>query len=216
MGRPSTGSWTVYESLRIELSYLLRSGFIKKNCVISFNLNWNDQRGNSTGNISCISSYMGTEDTNYLELIYTLTNNSTDTKTNRRYKVYLHEQDSNLGKGKVLYFVCPVSGRNCRILYSAYGSHYFKAREAYQNRLYYDCQMASKLSRYNDAFWRIESHLKKINKRTNYGHRRYKDLTTKAAQRFNRLFQKQCYLDELRWTLGAPKSLRRIFDSDRA
>jgi hypothetical protein len=212
MGRPSTGSWTVYESLRIELSYLLRSGYIKKNCVISFNLFWSDQRGNSTGNISCISSYMGTEDTNYLELIYTLTDNSTDTKANGRYKVYLHEQDSNLGKGKVIYFVCPVSDRRCRILYSAYSSHYFKAREAYQHRLYYDCQQASKLSRYNDTFWRIESHLKKIKKQANYGERRYKDVMTKVARRYNRLFQKQCHMDELRWTVGAPKSLRKMFN----
>src|SRR4051794_10619144 len=115
-----------------------------------------------TGSISCVSSYLENDCNKYLELIYTLTSRRDGTKTNRQYKVYLDEVDSNLSKGKVLYFLCPESGRRCRILYSAYGSYLFKSREVYRYRLYYDCQQASKLSKYNDTYWRIESHLKKV------------------------------------------------------
>lgn len=207
MARLSTGAWTVYESLRIEMPYLLKRGYIKKGCVMHFNLNWSDQRGNASGNISCISSYLNNPGEQYLELIYTLTKRD-GTKTHRRYKVYLHEQDSNLGKGKVLYFLCPQSGRRCRILYSAYGSELFKARTSYQHRLYYDCQQASKLSRYNDTYWRIDSHLEKISDVSDSGHRTYRGEPTKAAQRYIRLLEKQYRMDHLRWTAGMPKALR--------
>ncbi len=205
MGRYSTGACTVYESLRIELSYLLKRGFIKKGCMLSFNLSWSDQRGNSTGNISCISSYLEAADQRYLKLIYTLTDRRTGTKTDRCYKVYFCEVDSNLGKGKVLYFLCPQSGRKCRILYSAYGSHLFKSRKAYQHRLYYDCQHSSKLNQYNDNYWRIDAHLKKIDKASCRGRRTYKGELTRKAQRYNWLYEKQDDMDYLRWTAGMPK-----------
>jgi hypothetical protein len=48
------------------------------------------------------------------------------------YKIQLTSIPSNLGRGEVLYFVCPTSGRRARILYRAYGSHYFKSRQAYR------------------------------------------------------------------------------------
>src|SRR5947209_5611959 len=120
MGRYSTGAWTVYESLRVDMSFLLKKGFIKKNSLVFFSLSWNDQRGNNSGSISCQSSYLGTTETNYIELYYTLTKRTGEI-LNRRYKVFLSEKKSNLGKGKVLYFICPIRGSRCRILYSAYG-----------------------------------------------------------------------------------------------
>jgi hypothetical protein len=208
MARPSTGAWTVYESLRIELSFLLKNSFIKKGCTVSSPLTWTNQHSKESGSIFFKSSYLGTSQDNYIELIYTLTRNGE--KLNKNYKVYLHEQPSNLSKGSVLYFLCPQSGRKCRILYSAYGSDFFKAREAYSNRLYYDCQMASKLCKYNDNYWRIDKLLEKLKKQSCYGRRSYAGLLTKKAVRYNRLSLKQAQMDELRWTLGAPKSLRSL------
>ena len=35
MATPSTGAWTVYESLGIEMSYLLKKGLIEKKCLIT-------------------------------------------------------------------------------------------------------------------------------------------------------------------------------------
>jgi len=102
-----------------------------------------------------------------------------------------------LGNGYVLYFICPVSFRRCRILYRAYGSHYFKAREAYQNRLYYQAQTSSKkyqiIDRFTtvrdkvDEFWQI----KKRNQKT------FKGQPTKSSLKFDALIEKYERLDEI-------------------
>ena len=146
---------------------------------------------------------------------YSITSRTDGTKTDRRYKVYLHEVDSNLGKGKVLYFLCPQSGAKCRILYQAYDSVLFKSRDSYRNRLYYDCQQTSKLNRYNDNYWRIEKHLEKVKKEACHGKRTYKGELTKAAQRYNKLVYKQGEMDQLRWTMGVQKSLKKIIGKGR-
>ncbi len=215
MGRPSTGAWTVYESLRIELPYLLKHSCIKKGFQLQFTLNWSDQRGRPSGAISCTSSYLSKPEDMYVELIYTFTSNKDGTQTDHRYKVPLCEVDSNLGKGKVLYFLCPVSGKKCRILYKAYDSQIFKGREAYTNRLYYDCQQSSKLNKYNDNYWRIDKHLAKLKKEACRGNRTYNGLLTKKAVRYNRLYWKQCRMDDLRWTAGVPKSLHKYMVNGR-
>lgn len=207
MPKPSTGAWTVYESLRIELSFLLKKGWIKKNSLVSFSLAWENEHGEETGNIHCNSSYLDKPSGNYLELMYSL-KKSNGEKLVRCYKVSLHELESNLGKGKVLYFLCPQSGRKCRILYCAYGSEVFKSRNSYRNRLYYDGQISSKLGKYNDIYWRIDKHLSKIKKITQYGQRTYKGLLTRNSVRYNRLYWKQCKMDKLRWTVGVPNKLR--------
>jgi|GEM_PF-748026 len=208
MARPSTGAWTVYEALRIEMSFLLKKGFIRKGAVLSSPMSWTNQHGQDSGSIHFKSSYLGTPESNYIELSYSHT--YAGEKKSREYKVYLHEQPSNLGKGNVLYFLCPHSGRKCRILYSAYGSDLFKSRDAYRNRLYYDCQQASKLSKYNDTYWRLDKHLKKIQKQARFGGRTYEGIPTKAACCYNRLYEKRRLMDKLRWTLGCPKHLHGL------
>jgi len=207
MGRGSTGAWTVYESKRIELSWLLKKGFIKKNCKISANISWTDSKNENAGNIGIVSSYSIEGNQNFLELNYTHTDREGN-KNDYNYSIQFFEQPSNLGKGKILYFVCPQTFRKCRILYMAYGSQIFKSREAYRHRLYYDSQIASKLSKYNDSFWRLDSYLNKLEPRACRGERTFKGRLTKAAQRYNKLYTKQCLMEELRWTLGAPKCLK--------
>jgi hypothetical protein len=142
-------------------------------------------------------------------LKYTITDRS-GKKTALNYRVWLIEVDSNLGKGKVLYFKCPQTGKRCRILYKAYDSDIFKSREAYKNILYYDCQQSSKLSRYNENYWRIDKHLSAIKTQASKGDRTYKGLLTKRAVRFNWLSLKQMKMDHLRWTEGVPKRLRQF------
>jgi len=210
MGRHSTGAWTVGECLRIELSYLLRHDFIKKGYNISFSLNWTDQHGRLTGSASFQSCY--TNKDKFLQISYTVTE-SNENKIDYCYKVYLIEQDSNLGRGKVLYFICPQTGLKCRILYKAYGSHKFKSRLGYSYRIYYCCQQSSKLSRYNDNYWKLEGLLEKLRKITCNGKRTYKEKLSRKAQRYNWLVLKQRHMDNLRWTLGVPKAVRgRIKD----
>jgi len=75
----------------------------------------------------------------------------------RDYKVYLTSTPSNLKKGVVWYFVCPVTKKRCRKLYSIGG--YFLHREAF-NGCMYETQTHSKKYRQLDklmAFLEIEN-----------------------------------------------------------
>lgn len=132
MGRWSKGCWQTQEAARIELSFLLKNGYLKKGKLIRGTLQWHC-RGEPTGSITLISSYF--ENDIWLRLMYKITDRTTGEVKEYDYKIYLEVLRSNLGKGEVPYFVCPVSGRRCRILYRAYGYERWKSREAYQNRL---------------------------------------------------------------------------------
>jgi hypothetical protein len=55
-------------------------------------------------------------------------------------RIYMHGVRSNLGRGWVLYFICPRTGKPCRILYRAYHSTRWLSREAFSYRLYYPQQ----------------------------------------------------------------------------
>ena len=206
MGRHSKGAWTVYESTRLEMSFLLKKGYIRKNYIGTGQLTWNNGRGEKIASAGFRSSYLMDEDERYVELTYTVTTRDGQ-KTGYNYKIYFVEVPSNLGKGKILYFQCPRTRRKCRILYMAYGSPKFICRQAYCYRIYYDCQVASKLRKYNEAYWRLESHLKKIEDRSGFGTRTFKGGLTKAAKRYCRLYEKQTWNEKARWTLGMPLSL---------
>lgn len=60
------------------------------------------------------------------------------------YNVNIISIPSNLGKGQILYFVCPNTGKRCRKLFHC--SKYFLHREAF-NYLYYEKQIESKKTR---------------------------------------------------------------------
>ncbi len=202
MGRNSTGALIIGEIHRIELSYLIKNNFIQKGCTISFTLSWTNG-----SNISIVSCYY--PDDICLQLNYTLTDLD-GKKFKYDYKIYLVERPSNLGIGNVLYFVCPTSGNLCRILYRCYGSHIWKSRFAYRNRIYYSSQISSKLNYYNDRYWELDKTLKKLReKRRNYY---YKNSKTKRFKRIEKLEKQQYRFDELRWTIGVPKRFRHIFN----
>jgi hypothetical protein len=158
MGRYSTGATTVKEAQRIEMSYLIKRGFFS--CFGSAygahkqSMSWTN--GNSIS-IETIHSPTATQ----LRLKYTISNQYTSEVVNMDYIVLIDWKPSNLGKGLIPYFVCPVSNKRCRILYRAYGSHYFKAREAYNHRIYYEAQMSSKkyqiIDRFNTVRWKVEA-----------------------------------------------------------
>lgn len=199
MGRHTTGAIHTKGALRIELKYLLKQGFIKKNCNIQGTLNWSN--GSS---ISILTSY--TEEEKYIRLVYHITDNTTGEKQHYDYKIELAEAPSNLGKGKVLYFVCPVSWNKCRILYKCYGSPKWKCRKAYKTRIYYESQMGSNLGYHNTRYWQLDKQIKELEaQRKSYS---YKGRITKRYIKLQRLKGRQERFDELRWTVGIPKSLR--------
>ena len=74
----------------------------------------------------------------YVELRYTCRGIS------KNYSVHLVSVLSNLGAGEVWYFLCPHTGKRCRILYCVDGE--FLHREAFRN-VYYDSQVRGKKMR---------------------------------------------------------------------
>jgi len=191
MGRWSTGVQTTGGSKRIELSYLLKNKFIVKGKIGTGQIEWTC-RGEPTGNIGIETRYVG-DGNDYIRLFYSLTENGNN--INYDYKIKLIERDSNLGKGKVLDMVCSQSGIVCRILYMAYGSHHFKARLAYDKRLYYSIQTSSKLDRANSRFFELQKELETEDKRRKTY--KYDGLATKRAvrnQRLEILYDKMDYL----------------------
>jgi hypothetical protein len=203
MGRNSTGSITTGEALRIELSYLIKKGLVKKGCQIAATMEWTNG-----SRISIESDFR--KDEYWLRLIYTLTDN-TNEKYNYDYKIYFCRQPSNLGTGDILYFICPESGERARILYKCYGSHKWKHRKAYRNRIYYKSQISSKLDYWNDRYWQLEDRIKKLESE----HRNqtyYKGESTKFALKLFKLKMLRNRADNSRWSPSSmPLGLRKAF-----
>lgn len=204
MGRWSTGALTTGEALRIEITDLLKRGLIKKGYEIHGCLNWA-----SGASIKIETSY-NTEAGNYIRLIYTKTESEAD-KTDHDYKIYLDVTPSNLGKGQILYFICPVSGERCRVLYMCYGSPIWKSRLAYQHRIYYSCQISSKMDHANSRYWSIDSRIENL-KKNRRKQLTYKGRPTKYALQLERLQSEQRNFDLERWQpCNMPKGLRNLF-----
>lgn len=81
----------------------------------------------------------------YIQLSYTY-----NKEESVNYKVDLVSVPSNLGKGKLWYFVCPKTGNRCRKLYGA--GKYFLHREAYPDAMY-ESQTYSKFKRKMDKIF---------------------------------------------------------------
>ena len=207
MGRDRTGAIFTSEARRLELSFLLKKGFIKKNARIQGTINWSI-RDEPTGNMAILSNY--TSDEKYIRVSYTATDLK-GVKTDYNYQIDLVEVDSNLGKGKVLYMICPESGKRCRILYLAYWANKFKCREAYQNRLYFSTQKCSKLDFWNTKYFEMVSKIEKFGSLRTTTH---KGKPTKRALRFDRLMIERNYCDNQRWgEFGMTKSMLKALRS---
>lgn len=124
------------ECKRIELSYLWKRYAMWIPLHIQTSLLWT-RRGQPAGNINLI---IDTREM-YIELDYKYGDEP------RRYRVQLVSVPSNLGKGRVWYFLCPQTGRRCRILYGVEG--WFFHRSAFRGCCY-DRQTYSKQSRLLD------------------------------------------------------------------
>lgn len=195
MGRRATGAECCEESKRIELSYLLRKKYLDKGEKRAGKINWTC-RGEPSGNIWLYAYWTETE--KYIRLLYTLTDRSSGETIDYDYQIQLVSVPSNLGKGEVLYFLCPESGKRCRILYCAYGYHKWKSREAYSHRLYYQCQTASKLNYANDRYWAIKRRLERLEAQP-YHKRIYQGSVTRTAIRRQWLSLKKDQWDWERW-----------------
>jgi len=184
------GIYTTDNSFRIEMSYLFSKNMLKENSLVRGNITWNN-RGVKTGDIGFISVINESE--KYIRLIYTNTNHSTNEVVKYDYLVNIIPVKSNLGKGYVYYFECPISKRLCRVLYQAYSSGYFKSRQAFQNRIYYPLQTISKKYYSLQRYYDLESLLNKIYYEKKYFKETYRGKETRAFKRIKKLTEKLEY-----------------------
>lgn len=135
MGRNSTIPTLFDNVLSFSIANLKKYNYLKFNHCNSGNLTWS-RNGNKTG---ALSISVNTLDGNsYLELDYNFNDKPV------RYRIELITKPSNLGKGVVWYFVCPVSGKQCRKLYLKGGK--FIHRQCC-NGYFYEKQTYSKKNR---------------------------------------------------------------------
>jgi len=135
MGRYSSFP-TLFDSiLQVSITKLKEWGYLELGVYRGGTITWS-RNGNKTASIGI------TVDTSsaspYIELDYKYGDDT------RKYRVSLVSVPSNLGAGEVWYFLCPHTGKRCRILYSVGG--WFLHREAHKG-VYYDSQVQSKKMR---------------------------------------------------------------------
>jgi hypothetical protein len=201
MGRHSTGAVTTREVRRLELSFLLRQGYLKNSFSMG-GLSWTD------GSTMQISSSFN-DDERYIKLTYSFRAGGNDEPIQIDYKIYLTSVPSNLGRGEVPYFVCPSTGRRARVLYMCYGSPIFKSRKAYSYRIYYQCQQSSRLNYHNDRYWDLDKELKLCYKRRKKKH--YQGKPTRLMTKIQNLEEQKVHHDWTRWE-HLPKCLtKKIF-----
>lgn len=119
------------------------------------------------------------------------------TLLHNQQRIEMVQVPSNLGRGMVWYFVCPISGKRCRILYYMRG---WRSREAAQPILVYASQSYGRINMYH--------HLQDTLERANI-HRRtdlYMGRTTRRAARLERLQER---VDE-HWQALEPRLERRM------
>lgn len=128
-------------------------------------------------------------------------------------EIYLASKPSNLGKGKIIYFICPYTKKLCRNLYFDTFFGEFKSRGAFHERLYYPIQLRGSKERYNERWWKNKEkidELEGLGEKYSRAAYYYNGKKTKRLKRIEELELKQSELNYQRWTKGMPKSLQRL------
>ncbi|MEN2282224.1 hypothetical protein AAGF08_08800 [Algoriphagus sp. SE2] len=165
MPKPHTFPTLFDNALQISISKLKEWGYLHPHQIMRGTITWS-RNGNQTGSISI---NVNTEiDQQFVELEYKFNGKP------RKYKVRLVSMRSNLGKGRIWFFLCPQTKKRCRKLYSIGG--YFFHREAFRGCMY-EAQTQSKkyrqiekrLKPYFQSEQLYEQLYKKHNKKTYAG-----------------------------------------------
>jgi len=149
---------TLYDELKtVSISFLSKYGYLKPNQWQTGTLSWS-RNGNNIGSISiAVNTHCQSP---YLELDYL------SDKVPINYKVQMIKALSNLGKGFVWYFICPLTGKRCRKLYL--GKTHFYHRSAFTGCMY-EKQTHSKYGRYLDktlgAYFQSDKLYSQLNKK---------------------------------------------------
>lgn len=157
MPKPATYPTLFDEVLQISITKLKEWGYLEPGQIKAGTITWS-RNGNRTGSISIKVNTRSEQP--YVELEYTFNEQA------RNYEVMLVSVPSNLGMGRVWYFLCPHTSKRCRKLYLIGG--YFLHRKAF-NGCMYDCQTQSKRYRMIDktygAYFKIEQLYEQLYKR---------------------------------------------------
>ena len=132
MPKPHTFPILYNEALQIHISKLKEWNYLNLEQLKSGTITWSSS-GEKIADISIKINTLSEQ--SYIELDYKYGGDP------RNYKVGLVCMPSNLGKGVIWYFHCPVTNKRCRKLYSIGG--YFLHREAFTGCMY-DSQIQSK------------------------------------------------------------------------
>lgn len=125
MPKPSTFP-TMYDEVKtLSISFLKKHGYLNPSQQQSGTVSWSIQ-GRTTGSISILVSI--SPNATFLELDYICNGNPV------RYRVDLTSIPSNLGKGHLWFFVCPITHKRCLKLYLV--ETYFYHREAFKGCMY--------------------------------------------------------------------------------
>ena len=200
MGRNGTGIDYTTTCPRLDLFDLLRVGYFTKDAKCSGSWTWNN------GDRAEIVTHRQGR-TAYMEVVTRWTDYA-GREVEARQRIDLHSVPSNLGRGHVLYFICPRTGKLCRILYRAYSSTSWRSREGFSYRLYYpqqaDPAWGRNLSRENA----VERKLDRLYSRRIVAN--YRGRPTRRALRIAKLERKLERLSAEGWApMNMPPSLRR-------
>lgn len=196
MGKPSIGVWSAKECRKLNINWLIKNGYIRRGAITQGQMSWTDE---STAGFECKCT--GAE--KWFRIYYTITNRQ-GTKTKLDYKIQITTVPSNLGKGEVLYFVCPESGKRARVLYSAYRHPKYLHRdwylERYNVRIYYTTQQCSKRDYYNDRYHDLRKQVEKLENELFVKHRKalYRGKPTKDFRKLYKLREQMNYFDDKR------------------
>lgn len=182
MGRRHKIIARVEKCLKLDISFLFKNKIIVpgKNVGVKYILN--DKNGDLKSSFLIESTF--DEKEKFIRLKYGYSDRKTENEE-MNYRINLQGVKSNLGKGMIYYFVCPRSKLRCRMLYLAYNSKYFMARNAYENLIYYDCQRYSKKYYSNSRYFDVKDEYDKIVK-SNY-RSSYNGKKTKSLKRLEKL-----------------------------
>jgi hypothetical protein len=136
MPKPHTFPTLFDEVKTVEISFLKKHGYFEPDQIRSGTINWS-RCGEKTGSISISVNTKSIQP--YIEFDYKCNGEPI------KYNVLLIATPSNLGKGKVYFFLCPHTHKLCRKLYLA--DTYFLHRTAFKGCMY-ECQTQSKKNRY--------------------------------------------------------------------
>ncbi len=182
--------------LRLEISWLIQHQFIERDVIKQGEISWPDGR-----HLTYEACYL--EDEKWVQLDYEFKDQNQDWIT-QEVLVHIDLKPSNLGTGEIPFFLCPATGKHCRILYHGHQFPGWKCRKAYSKRAITGQEaLEPNLERYNVQYWKLkrspeflelESKYQQPNVKTTYNGQK-----THWVLQYERMKKEIAQLDKMRW-----------------